>query len=160
MKTCSEDGCDRPVLARSLCRMHYQRVYRAEVGPERKREYERQYRERDPERFRALKRARYARDPDSARKYLAIKIKREFGLTLEEYDAYVNGPCEICGKTGPPGERGTRAAIVLDHCGETNTVRGALCQQHNIGLGHFQHDPALLRAAVDYLERHQRGGSV
>lgn len=154
MKICSEDGCDRPVLARKLCRLHYQRIYRAEMGSERRQEYERRYRERHYDRINERRRAIYASDPENARKYLAAKVKREFGLTLAEYDAYVNGPCEICGKTGPPGERGTRAAIVLDHCHETNTVRGALCQQHNIGLGHFQHDPELLRAAIAYLERH------
>jgi hypothetical protein len=62
--------------------------------------------------------------------------------------------CGLCGATG---------RLVIDHdhtccpgertCGKC--TRGFLCRGHNVGLGLFGDDPALLRAAADYIERHR-----
>ncbi|HEY2267528.1 MAG TPA: endonuclease domain-containing protein [Streptosporangiaceae bacterium] len=37
--------------------------------------------------------------------------------------------------------------------GQRGEFRGILCGRCNIGMGQFDHDPARLRAAADYLER-------
>lgn len=50
--------------------------------------------------------------------------------------------CQICGRT----ER-----LVLDHCHDTLTVRGILCQWCNTGLGQFRNSPELLIKASLYL---------
>jgi hypothetical protein len=42
---------------------------------------------------------------------------------------------------------------VVDHCHDTGAVRALLCIQCNAGLGHFDHNPARLRAAASYVER-------
>lgn len=52
--------------------------------------------------------------------------------------------CELCGAT---------ENLHIDHCAVTNTFRGILCIKHNTGLGKFNHDPAMLRKAAEYLER-------
>src|SRR5688572_15024805 len=41
----------------------------------------------------------------------------------------------------------------FDHCHRTGTVRGWLCRRCNLGIEKFHDDPALLRAAADYMER-------
>jgi len=50
--------------------------------------------------------------------------------------------CVICGETG---------ALVVDHDHHTNKVRGMLCNNCNLGLGHFKDDPLLLEFASQYL---------
>lgn len=101
----------------------------------------------NPERKRELARERYRADRKrGARYYLGRRVQREFGLTLEEYDALVAQPCGLCGRTED---------IVLDHCHETNVVRGPLCQVCNKAIGMLGDDPARLRAAADYIELHR-----
>lgn len=78
------------------------------------------------------------------------KLKRNFGLSLEDYEkilASQNGKCAICG-TSEPGGRGSFA---VDHCHQSEVIRGLLCNRCNVGLGHFNDDPHLLLMAVDYI---------
>lgn len=51
--------------------------------------------------------------------------------------------CAICGGAGPD---------CIDHCHRSGKVRGVLCRRCNAGLGQFRDDPALVLAAVAYLE--------
>jgi hypothetical protein len=146
---CSQDGCSRSVVARGLCNNHYQQWNKAR-DPERFREYQRRFNERHPGRTAAQARARYARNPEKHVEYSRrATIKREYGLTLEEYDVIIARGCAICGakKTG-------RQSMALDHCHTTGKVRDALCSFCNRGLGCFKDDPVRLRAAVEYLEKH------
>jgi hypothetical protein len=80
-------------------------------------------------------------------------IEREYGLTQPQYEAMLdtqgNG-CAICGRA-PEGSY--PGMLHVDHCHETGQIRGLLCQVCNLSLGKFQHDPALFRRVVEYLER-------
>lgn len=60
------------------------------------------------------------------------------------------GRCPICG-----GEV-TVFDSHVDHCHATGKVRGVLCRQCNIGLGHFHDDPAALRRAADFIEESRK----
>ena len=51
--------------------------------------------------------------------------------------------CIICGAT---------QKLVVDHNHSNGLVRGALCQNCNLGLGHFKDDPERLRLAALYIE--------
>lgn len=77
------------------------------------------------------------------------RLVRKYGLTLEQYQELLDsqgGVCAIC-KEVPQGK--SRAPVDHDH--GTGIVRGILCHQCNVGLGHFRDDPKLLIAATDYL---------
>ncbi len=63
------------------------------------------------------------------------------------------GLCAICGKPETLVVRGKVRRLAVDHDHLTGRVRRLLCLGCNTGIGKFQHDPALLRAAADYLER-------
>ena len=74
---------------------------------------------------------------------------RRYGISAEEADlmlAEQNGLCAICR---------TAAAVHVDHDHETGAVRSLLCFNCNGGLGQFRDDPAVLRAAADYVEEHR-----
>jgi len=71
--------------------------------------------------------------------------------TYERMFAEQNGRCAICKRTDS-GSRVTQAFHV-DHDESTKKVRGLLCQQCNIGIGHFFHRTDFLEAAIAYLNR-------
>ena len=94
----------------------------------------------------------YARtSPEVKARWNRVRRAKTYGLTLEEYDELVSRvtACEICG-TDNPGPQDWH----IDHDHRTGKVRSILCHNCNLGLGHFQDDPARLRAAADYLEAH------
>lgn len=129
-----------------VCRAEWLRDWRAK-NPHKQREYNKRTYERHGESRRAYANAQYAADPrQGARQYLAWRIRRDFGLTLDEYDAIVSQPCGLCGST---------EQSVLDHDHLTHKVRGPLCQTCNKAIGMLGDDPARLRAAADYIERHR-----
>jgi hypothetical protein len=76
------------------------------------------------------------------------RIRGRYGLTAIEYCAMLlrqHGLCAVCEKFRP---------LHVDHCHITGKVRGLVCVPCNTGMGHFQHDPVLLRAAADHIEEH------
>jgi hypothetical protein len=81
----------------------------------------------------------------------AYHLVRRYGITAQEFDLMLEaqgGLCAIC--------RAAPAAHV-DHDHATNAVRDLLCFNCNGGLGQFRDDPAVLLAAVAYLEKHAVG---
>ena len=67
------------------------------------------------------------------------QLKCLYGLTVEDYDAFVqaqNGLCAICGL--PP--RGKMKRLSVDHDHKTGTVRGLLCITCNRTLGYLDNE--------------------
>jgi hypothetical protein len=118
------------------------------------------YRDANKEEINAARRERYATDPDYAEsqractrnRYVHVNAERlmsQFGMTIADYNALLarqNGACRIC-KTKPAGRR-----LAVDHCHLTDTIRSLLCNNCNLGVGNFKDNPALMRAAADYIE--------
>lgn len=99
----------------------------------------------------------------NADRYYEKHLLRKFGITLSEYEALAElqgGVCAICGEL-PTGQRNRRrgeqrvfrARLVVDHDHSTGEVRGLLCNNCNAGIGVLNDDPALIRRALNYLER-------
>lgn len=55
------------------------------------------------------------------------RVKKKYGLTLEQAQVFWNKPCEGCGESSP--------RMHIDHCHTTGKVRGALCNNCNLALG-------------------------
>ena len=85
-------------------------------------------------------------------KHADMGLRRNFGITLADYDEMLEaqeGGCVICGKT-PAEQNGRRLCVDHDH--KTDEIRGLLCDNCNQGLGRFQDNPVLLRSAINYLQ--------
>ena len=94
------------------------------------------------------KREYYKKNPDKARRR---NLKTYYGITVEQYDEMVqeqNGCCAACDKSTDN--------LVVDHDHSTGKVRGLLCSNCNLALGHFQDDVERIQNAINYLERHAR----
>lgn len=80
-------------------------------------------------------------------KQSVIKQKlKQNGLSLEQYKALqikANGKCMICDK---------EAILFIDHCHNTNKIRGLLCRSCNTGLGFFKDNTNLMLNAIVYLK--------
>lgn len=81
----------------------------------------------------------------------------KYGITPKEYDEKFltqNGVCAICKKPEVNIDHKTKTirALAVDHCHDTGRIRKLLCSSCNMGIGQFNHNPELLRAAAIYCE--------
>jgi len=83
------------------------------------------------------------------RKLNAIAVrKHRYGIDGPSFAKKVSdqkGLCAICC---------VKLATYIDHCHATGKLRDVLCQKCNTGLGMFLDSSDFLRAAADYLDRH------
>ena len=110
-----------------------------------------------PARTRSMgRRRRWVGDPAPRIKHRAYgarhnrgyQLKYCYGMSLTDYDLlfeHQRGACASC-------KRRSARTLCVDHCHATGKVRGLLCSKCNLGIGHFEDNPILLRAASAYLE--------
>lgn len=84
-------------------------------------------------------------------------LKHKYGITPAEYSKRLKvqgGRCLICRRKESILDYRTNKPqrLSVDHCHDTNKIRGLLCSKCNTGLGKFGHDPALLSQAINYLK--------
>ena len=137
-----------------------------------KKEYMRQWNKKNRERIReyrlatadrrnAQRRENYAQSPamrkkavqaaTAARKRQPLRRRvLQFGLDEETLEILMGRGCAIC-HANPAIDPTTRLHVDHDH--STGKARGILCQPCNLALGHFQDDPIVITAALEYLLR-------
>lgn len=79
------------------------------------------------------------------------RLKKEYGITLAEYETLLEaqgGVCAICGN--PPNGR----VLSVDHDHKTGLRRGLLCHGCNMGLGSLGDSTPTLQAAIAYLQKY------
>ena len=86
-------------------------------------------------------------------------IRRSFkGMNgMEDYQAMHDkqkGLCAICNNPskGLSNNGKDIKSLAVDHCHNTQKVRGLLCQDCNTGIGYFKDNIKLLQSAIDYLK--------
>jgi hypothetical protein len=102
----------------------------------------------------ARARAKHAENPEikreRGRRWRAANNARlrEHGLTPEQYDSLLSEQARCCAICDQP----FAAVPRIDHDHRTGEVRGLLCHNCNVALGHFRDNPVLLRRAIHYLD--------
>jgi hypothetical protein len=94
-----------------------------------------------------------ANRPKMIRYRLIYQLKKQYGMTLQQYNAMLaaqHGICAICKK--PPSKR----RLDVDHDHADGHVRQLLCERCNKGLGCFEDSLELLEAAVRYMRKHSQ----
>lgn len=142
----------RKVNMRKICQqtMAWKRLNR-----ERVREWARQDRINNPEKYKRWSRnSRIKQGLERSEK----EILRRRGIDKAKYDLMVleqDNKCAICKKeeTRKSRTKGNVCRLAIDHCHETNIVRGLLCHDCNAGLGHFHDSIEILEQAILYLEK-------
>jgi hypothetical protein len=85
--------------------------------------------------------------------------RHTYGIEPEEYDALFtkqHGVCAICGRPETVMLRGKVKELGVDHDHLTDAIRGLLCHSCNLMLGYAKDTIAFLRAAIIYLEKHNK----
>lgn len=106
----------------------------------------RRYREENLDHIRARDRAYYQQNRHLWLEYTRLK---KYGLTPEAFDALWDeqtGQCGICLAVLP-----SKDAAHVDHDHDSGEVRGLLCQQCNLLLGHAGDAVQILQSAMGYL---------
>lgn len=149
--TCTVEGCERPVRARQMCVTHYNasRRHAGRVLQDNRDQTCAEEGCNNQARTRGW----------CADHYAFWRAVERHGISRERYLEMVRaqgGRCAVCG-TDSPGMNYGRWSIDHDHtccpgeesCG--SCIRGLLCRNCNVGLGHFDDDPDRLLAAAAYL---------
>ena len=103
-----------------------------------------EYYRKNREKILAQRKSTY--DPESRRERT---LRENYNMSVNDYFDMLNsqgGGCAICSTCPPQG-----SPLKVDHNHDTGEVRGLLCQNCNIGLGHFKDSPSLLYRGIAYL---------
>ena len=84
------------------------------------------------------------------------KLKKAYGITLDEYNKLLSkqkNKCSICEIDNNGKYRNKARAFAVDHCHNTNKIRGLLCSDCNIALGLLKDNTKYLQSAINYLNK-------
>ncbi len=113
-----------------------------------------EYHHRDPDKTSTRGKRNYWRHKEKILvRDRAYKLKKKYGLTVEQYDKMLSkqkGRCGICSIHAKKLSR----RLCVDHDHKTGKVRELLCVNCNSVIGKAGDDPKILKRAVVYLGRH------
>ena len=133
-------------VKRLLSPSHAERLAQAKTAQEAKRISQLEKHATRQRRYKA------GRTPEQIQRECDRHREKLYGITREALNQRIldqAGKCAACTNLLTPG-RGTH----IDHDHATGRVRGLLCLQCNVALGHVQDSPERLQALIDYLARY------
>ena len=84
-------------------------------------------------------------------------LKRYYGIDLAKYQEMLleqNGVCGICKKPETSVVNGKIKPLAVDHCHNSEKIRGLLCARCNQAIGLLNEDVNVLTSAIEYLRTH------
>lgn len=153
-RKCTElNPVDDTVKGRSICKKCANgrtREYRSRLSIDKLEERKRKNREWYYENFLDISTRRKQSNLTAGKR--RISHLKMYDLSIDQYwEMYdvQDGSCKYC-KTPEP--LCSKRRLHIDHCKLTGRVRCLLCSRCNTGQGLFDHNPALLREAADFLD--------
>jgi len=160
MKTKKCPKCGRELPVGSFCKNKSRKDGLSGWCKNCRAQYQKNRKAKDPERVRAQGRKAEQKwwwaHPERARELVrAQHLRRQYGLSAEEYDTILaeqEGVCAICGEAETRSCRGKVSALAVDHDHATGEIRGPLCTRCNLMVGLLERDPLeLIEKARQYL---------
>lgn len=114
--------------------------------------------ELNPEKWYEIYKREYIKQKNKYGKLLSLKKCCDArGITIEDYQRMLEKQKEVCAichqaETRLNGRTKEPMRLVIDHCHETNKVRGLLCHSCNTALGKFQEDSVRMYRAIRYIK--------
>lgn len=117
-----------------------------------------QYRAKQREYHHANKEKRNAQRRANAdpRRSKDARLRKQYGITIEQYDAMLEvqgGVCAICGEPETSRNQHGVRGLAVDHCHTHGNVRSLLCAACNLAIGHMREDRAYAEKLLAYVER-------
>jgi hypothetical protein len=106
------------------------------------------------DRINALAREKNRLNPERTKNH---SLKQKFGITLSEYNKMSEQQNHVCAVCGNPEtvKRGQKTkTLAVDHCHETNKIRGLLCQKCNQALGLLKENVTTITNLLNYIIKH------
>ena len=103
-----------------------------------------------------IERDYFHNNPNARKKRAENNRKFKYGISAEEFNELLisqNYCCAIC--EIHLDEQTYNTTPRVDHSHQTQKVRGLLCGQCNVGLGHFYENEDSLFKAIEYLRKHK-----
>jgi hypothetical protein len=94
----------------------------------------------------------YNKRPEIILKYKIRDLKRNFNLTLEQYDEMLlkqNNCCAICGRPASEFKR----KLAVEHNHKTGKIRGLVCNKCNILCEYFDNNSGSIMKLASYFKR-------
>jgi hypothetical protein len=100
---------------------------------------------------------KYRNKPDFKQEDKNRKLKKFFGITLEQYNKMLeeqNGVCAVCGNNEVAFDKRTNKnrSLSVDHNHKTGKIRGLLCSNCNHILGKAKDNIIILQKLIEYLK--------
>lgn len=139
-------------------------TYRKEyylANKEKRQAYAKKWRLHSEDRQKAYERRKryYQKNKEKIRQKNVTRLREKYyGISLEEYESRYkeqDGLCAICGKPEMILRNGRPLSLAVDHCHQTNKVRGLLCSACNKAIGLLNDTPSTILSAFDYLVRNK-----
>lgn len=123
-------------------------------NPDKVKENKKRFRENNPESIKKSIQKCWEENGDQYRiTYWRHWLKKKYGLTEERYYEILENQeyrCAICKSFEKDSRKGR---FCVDHCHDTNIIRGLLCFSCNVMLGNANDRIDLLREAIIYLKK-------
>lgn len=81
-------------------------------------------------------------------------IARTYGISLKKFRKMLKNQGNKCAICRSPVPDNPKRRWHVDHNHKTGKIRGILCHNCNVALGHFKENKKVMKRAIKYLEKH------